>query len=83
GRIVPGTRRYNRKLHCWEFVLEDTAGVRARVRYRGTPPAGFENTPMAVVVGKFQNDIFEAERLLLKCPSKYESAMRERIHQQR
>jgi len=37
-----------------------------------TTAAGFEQTPAAVVIGRYQNGVFEADRMFLKCPSKYE-----------
>ena len=35
-------------------------------------PDGFKNSEKIVVTGSFNNDLFVAEKILMKCPSKYE-----------
>ncbi len=44
------------------------------VIYRGTRPANLEEAESIVVIGKYDNtsDIFFANKILTKCPSKYE-----------
>jgi cytochrome c-type biogenesis protein CcmE len=54
------------------FKLQDGAGEEAAVVYTGTKPEGFEQASQIVVVGKYQNSQFIADRLLVKCPSKYQ-----------
>ncbi len=45
------------------------------VTYKGARPDMFRDGAQAVVEGKYERSgIFEATRLLLKCPSKYEAA---------
>ena len=54
------------------FELEDEKGERARVVYDGSAPDNLDHAENIVVVGEHQGDRFEASRLLVKCPSKYE-----------
>lgn len=54
------------------FPITDTAGVTMLVRYTGTMPGNFGQATHAVCVGKFNDQAFEAEQLLIKCPSKYQ-----------
>ena len=35
-------------------------------------PADLLRSDQVVVIGNYQNDVFVADRVLLKCPSKYE-----------
>lgn len=68
------TRRYDPATGALEFVGKDTEGNTCTVRLNPNfvPPAGFEQTPMAVVIGRYRNSVFEADRMFIKCPSKYE-----------
>ncbi len=59
----------SRKLH---FYLEDEEGTKVLVNYHGAKPDNMEHAESVVVIGNFNGDIFEANRLLVKCPSKYE-----------
>ena len=55
------------------FCLKDDDGVTAQVIYKGIKPENMEHSEGVVVVGKFDGDIFRADKILVKCPSKYES----------
>jgi cytochrome c-type biogenesis protein CcmE len=57
-----------------QFYLTDDEGTVASVNYRGIKPDNFEESEIVVVVGQFQDGVFQAEKLLVKCPSKYEKA---------
>ncbi len=45
---------------------------RMRVIYHGVVPGNFEQATQVVVRGKFTPDGFMADKLLVKCPSKYQ-----------
>ncbi len=55
------------------FNLKDDNGALLDVLYRGAKPLNFEHTDQIVALGLFssQKNIFEAEKILIKCPSKY------------
>ena len=56
------------------FNLVDGAEVLA-VTYQGVRPDMFRDGAQALVEGQYQsNGVFEAARLLLQCPSKYEAS---------
>jgi len=63
---------YNRQTGSLNFTLQDEEGTLAFVTYRGAKPNNFEHAESVVVIGSFKGNHFEAERLLVKCPSKYE-----------
>ena len=73
GEIVPDSVEWNtRELHL-TFEVEDETGQLA-ISYHGPQPDMLVDAVEAVVVGKYDPEaqVFEAEELLMKCPSKYE-----------
>ncbi|MBU1099398.1 MAG: cytochrome c maturation protein CcmE [Bacteroidetes bacterium] len=63
--------------HLFSFYMVDDSGVELKVVYKGTIPNNFESSTSVVVTGKFKNGIFQANEILTKCPSKYESQFEE------
>jgi cytochrome c-type biogenesis protein CcmE len=73
GEIVPDSVEWStRELHL-TFEVEDETGQLA-ISYYGPQPDMLVDAVEAVVVGKYDPaaQVFEAEELLMKCPSKYE-----------
>ena len=60
-----------------EFKLRDARGEVLPVVYRGVIPGNFDQATSIVAIGRYQGNHFEADQLLVKCPSKYQ-AMAER-----
>jgi len=56
-----------------EFRLKDEKGEIMPVQYRGVIPGNFDQATMIVAIGRYKGDHFEAEQLLVKCPSKYQT----------
>jgi cytochrome c-type biogenesis protein CcmE len=55
------------------FTLQDEdTGTQLLVRYKGTKPDQFDEAHHVVAIGKYQDGVFRADKLLIKCPSKYE-----------
>ena len=55
------------------FSLQDEeSGETLPVRYKGTKPDQFDEAYHIVAIGKCEGENFKAEKLLIKCPSKYE-----------
>ena len=61
----------------FEFSLVDNKNMVQKVVYRSTKPQDFDKSEQVVVVGKMQNGTFAAEKILMKCPSKYENGKME------
>jgi len=73
GEIVPNSVTWStRDLHL-TFEIEDDSGDLA-ISYYGPQPDMLVDAVEATVVGKYnpEEEVFEAEDLLMKCPSKYE-----------
>ena len=72
GTLVktPGSIRYEKEQLY--FTLLDETGAQVPVIYQGLKPDNMEHAESIVVIGKYDGDHFTAEKLLVKCPSKYE-----------
>jgi len=57
-----------------QFYLQDDNDETVKVVYNKPMPDGFKNSEKIVVTGSFNNDLFVAEKILMKCPSKYEGS---------
>lgn len=53
------------------FYMTDNQGGESKVTYLGPKPQDFEKSDQVVLIGKFNEQMFLATSLLLKCPSKY------------
>lgn len=55
------------------FVLVDNDGTEQEVFYNEPVPADFTRSESVVVIGSYRNEeIFVADKILMKCPSKYQ-----------
>jgi len=61
-----------------EFRLRDSRGQVMTVEYRGVVPANFDQATAVVAIGRYADGRFRAEQLLVKCPSKYQTAAEKR-----
>ncbi|SFG94404.1 cytochrome c-type biogenesis protein CcmE [Pontibacter chinhatensis] len=55
----------------FSFMLVDTNRYEQKVVYFNPKPQDFERSEQVVITGNMQNDVFVADKILLKCPSKY------------
>ena len=56
----------------FEFVLVDNNNESHPVVYRNAKPQDFDKSEQVVIVGNVKGDVFMADEILMKCPSKYE-----------
>jgi len=70
GKVV-GLKTSN-DLLSFSFEMKDDDGLVQRVFYSEPMPHDFLRSEKIVVVGSYQNDTFVADKILLKCPSKYQ-----------
>jgi len=54
------------------FLMVDNNQKTDKVFYNKPMPPDLKQSEQVVVVGEYKNDIFFANQILLKCPSKYE-----------
>ncbi|OGF18222.1 MAG: hypothetical protein A2W00_15295 [Candidatus Eisenbacteria bacterium RBG_16_71_46] len=73
GALADKSYVLNQQEQFLQFKLRDTAGEILPVTYRGVIPGNFDQAKMVVAIGRYRGDHFEAEQLLIKCPSKYQA----------
>jgi cytochrome c-type biogenesis protein CcmE len=56
----------------FEFLLTDTKGKTLKVIYFQPKPQDFEKAEQIVIIGHAKAGVFVANKILMKCPSKYE-----------
>lgn len=54
------------------FVLVDENGKEQKVFYNEPMPPDFARSENVVIIGSYQGENFVADKILLKCPSKYQ-----------
>jgi cytochrome c-type biogenesis protein CcmE len=54
------------------FVMIDDKANEQRVIYNEPMPADFMRSEQVVVIGSYKKDYFVADKILMKCPSKYQ-----------
>lgn len=75
GGLAKDSASYDEASTSLHFKLQDPAsGETLAVRYRGLRPANFEDAVSIVAIGRYRAEAgeFEATKLLVKCPSKYQ-----------
>lgn len=56
----------------FSFMMVDENQQEQRVFYNEPMPADFTRSEQVVVIGSYHNDVFVADQILMKCPSKYQ-----------
>lgn len=57
--------------NSFTFLMKDNDGHSRKVIMKKAKPQDFELSETVVVTGKMKDDIFIADEVLMKCPSKY------------
>jgi cytochrome c-type biogenesis protein CcmE len=83
GALQKGSSAYQMANGSLLFTLRDpkTSDL-VRVRYHGLRPANFEDAISIVAIGRYdaRAQEFEANKLLVKCPSKYQGTEVEKTY---
>lgn len=57
--------------NLFSFYMTDKEGNSQQVIYKDAKPQDFERSESLVVTGKSKGNVFHADQILMKCPSKY------------
>ena len=74
GSLDKSSDQYDTARQELRFDLVDASGQRMPVTYRGIRPGNFKDAISIVAIGPYRGGRLEAEKLLVKCPSKYQGA---------
>ncbi|MBL8086531.1 MAG: cytochrome c maturation protein CcmE [Chthonomonas sp.] len=80
GEIVSGSMISKPRARSITFTLRDDHGKLVTVFHEGHAPANMGTTTRVVAVGSYHDGSFKAEKLMTKCPSKYESGKPESLN---
>jgi cytochrome c-type biogenesis protein CcmE len=80
GALDKESDHYDMKTEELSFDLLDPNGRRMPVVYRGVRPGNFKDAISIVAIGRYGQGRIEAEKLLVKCPSKYQGAEVEKAY---
>ena len=72
GKLVQGSDHYDESSQSLVFTLQDDQGDTLMVAYKGLKPGNFNEAIQVVAIGRYERSQLEAEKLLVKCPSKYQ-----------
>jgi len=72
GKLIQGSDSFDQASSRLVFTLQDDHGDTMRVAYKGLKPGNFNEATQVVAIGRFHGGLLEAEKLLVKCPSKYQ-----------
>lgn len=62
---------YDPNSNIFSFLMKDDKGSVRKVLYNNPKPPNFEDAETVVVEGSMDGEVFRAEHILVKCPSKY------------
>lgn len=77
GALAEASTRYDEQAESLHFSLQDPeTGATLPVRYNGLRPANFDDAISIVAIGSWDRGTneFQANKLLVKCPSKYQGS---------
>jgi cytochrome c-type biogenesis protein CcmE len=73
GRVLDGSIQWDSKDHTLNFIITDGEN-KLPIIHQGIAPDTFKDGAEVVVQGRYTpEDVFEADKIMAKCPSKYEA----------
>jgi len=72
GELDKGSIQNDLAARTIRFRIKDTTGELMTVVYSGPPPQDMAQATEVVAIGSMKGNEFHSEKLLIKCPSKYE-----------
>ena len=72
GELEKSATRYDTTAGLLYFTLKDKHGDLLEVSYKGVRPGNFDQATQIVAIGDYKEKVFQADQLLVKCPSKYQ-----------
>lgn len=79
GKVDAETIQFNNRDLLLTFDVFSETGERMSVSFNGPKPDQMREGADAIIEGKYDGQIFTAQSLLLKCPSRYEEGQIEEV----
>lgn len=77
--LITDRGNFNVNKFEFNFSMKDKDGTEAQVIFKKPKPVGFDHAEEVVAIGKFKDNVFLAEEVLTKCPSKYEEQSKQGV----
>jgi cytochrome c-type biogenesis protein CcmE len=71
GEVVKGATHYDLRAARLQFRLTDKTGDTIPIVFPKPKPANFDQASHVKAIGTYRDGAFQADNLILKCPSKY------------
>jgi cytochrome c-type biogenesis protein CcmE len=78
GEIQHELVEYDADSLLLNFSIVSDEGDRLQVSYDGQMPGNFGQATHAVVAGSYEEGVFRADQVMVKCPSKYQGQLVEK-----
>ena len=69
--VMRDMANYDSQKDLFSFYMQDSTQNVSLVHYYDPMPVNFKSAQKVVVQGKYEGDAFVADRIFMKCPSKY------------
>ncbi|HEX2899462.1 MAG TPA: cytochrome c maturation protein CcmE [Bacteroidia bacterium] len=69
--VMEDRAKYDNSEDLFTFYMQDTTGETALVNFYDPMPANFKSAEKIAIQGKYDGNVFVADKILMKCPSKY------------
>lgn len=69
--VMQDRASYDNSKDLFSFYLQDTTGNVSLVHFYDPMPGNFKSAERVVVQGKYESNAFVADKIFMKCPSKY------------
>ncbi len=79
GKVDAATIDFNNRDLILNFDVTSETGERLPVVFNGPKPDQMREGAEAIIEGKYDGEMFQAQSLLLKCPSRYEEGTIEEV----
>jgi len=77
GELLKDRIAYDKESGELVLHIRDKSGQEMKVTYGGPKPANLEQASHVVAIGCYRAGSFRADRLLVKCPSKYQGQLQQ------
>ncbi|MEM7036407.1 MAG: cytochrome c maturation protein CcmE [Bacteroidota bacterium] len=69
--VMQDMANYDNQQDLFSFYMQDSSKNVSLVHYYDPMPVNFKSADKVVVQGKYEGNAFVADRIFMKCPSKY------------
>lgn len=69
--VMQDRAKYDNSQDLFSFYMQDTTGGTSLVHFYDPMPTNFKSADRISVQGKYQGNTFIADKIFMKCPSKY------------